>query len=112
MTSFREQLLLDEAVFLNPEEFAEEIEWNGTSQWWDPETSAWRPLLAVIDREEMDPREEMGVFSEQLRVFVSERMIARPVPEQEITLNGKPFYVHAVDAEGGMLEIIIFKHGA
>ncbi len=110
--TFKDQAVLDNEVFFDTVEFADEIEWCGARQWYDESIGGFRPITAVIGSDEHSGLPQEGVFGKETLVFIPAECIDAPVPDQEVTLNGERYIVRACENVGGTLEIELFAVGA
>ena len=90
--SLKDQMLGDISNFLNANEFAEEITYNGTE------------ITAVVEIGETDTKG--NTFSNDGRsdiasVWVAETDVPNPINGDEVTSKGKTWYVARVMEDGG-----------
>ncbi|MDH5525153.1 MAG: hypothetical protein OEY01_14350 [Desulfobulbaceae bacterium] len=99
MGTFKEQMAADAAVFTNPDEFGELVEFGGVSD-----------IPATIEDVDFDAAKHGydGFNIERKRMFVALADLPElPVPNQQKTLNGEYWTVGPVIDEDGMAEIIL-----
>ncbi len=97
MPAFKDQLAADAAIFTNPEEFGDLVEFDGTED-----------IPASVEDVEFDAAKHGydGYSIERKRMFVAEADLpVLPVPEQYPTLNGESWRVGSVITDDGMVEI-------
>ncbi len=106
--TLRDQLLLDQAVFLNEDDFGETVVIDGVS------------IVAVVDDDFTDeqtrgPSEiEVGVFARHKRLHFATGQIDRPVEGQRPILGtgatAEKWYVRRCTEAEGMLEVVLERH--
>lgn len=110
MMTFDDMLQDDnENLFLGGNEFEKPIEWDGETEWTDPVTQEVKPIKAVVEDGGEEEGMAEGVFLDRKTVFISSRMITKPVPDSYHTLNGGSYYVQSVSDDNGMLEIHLYR---
>lgn len=110
MTSFKEQVCDDIfAVFLNNEEFAEEMEINGerVRALWDDTMNPF----ALTGGKSTSPQ-GVGIIAESVILFVSEEDMDCPVPGEVLYVDGIGFTVNKSDPQMGVLRIEIERNTA
>lgn len=96
--SFKEQVAIDNASFINTGEFGVEILWNGT------------PVCADVADEEAESTEYHGVNIRTRTVTLAAGDVTAPVPDEFVTLDGERLRVKAVRQEFGLLEVIFYRN--
>lgn len=104
-TSFRDQLLLDRAVFLDLAEFGEAVVIDGV------------PVIAVRDDDltiarTQGPPQAEGLFAQRTILHLAAGQIPRPVEGQRLSVDGHHWYVRQVSEAEGMLELTLEQQEA
>lgn len=108
MSTFKAQLQKDaQDIFLNCEEFAEMVNIDGVE-------------MPVIWGEESETGDEFysaavqsfGLNVETLTIYVLEGAMARPLPEQNLWIDGECWRVARVLPETGMLKLQLYRNTA
>ena len=107
--TFKDFLVEDLSVFFNPEEFAEEHEFEGTSV-----------LMVVVDddaedkqglvRAHADATDDVYVATKTL--YIQEGLVRRPRNKVPIMLDGVKYFVEHTNVSGGILKIVLTKFDA
>ncbi len=93
--SFKDQLIADMGIFLNANEFADWHDIDGKS------------ILCVVDEDKSSPVANDGVYVVRRHLIINQDDLGyRPVPKQEMTIDGDTFDV--VDCLGeGLIDVIL-----
>lgn len=103
MATFRDQLALDVgSVFLNAEEFGEEVTIDGVT------VTAVRDDDLTIERTK-GPKEAQGIFAQRRVLHLASGQIDTPVEGQRLLVGALRWYVEQVSEAEGMLEITLLR---
>ncbi|MDR2503776.1 MAG: hypothetical protein LBD82_05265 [Deltaproteobacteria bacterium] len=104
MNMFRELLSRDiDDVFLNPDEFAQEITLQGVSM----PAALEGPESLLTDGGRAGGRE--GVTYEMVTLRIKDGVIPRPASGREITFNGEIWFIQRVTPEMGLLTLELYR---
>lgn len=103
--TLKDEMALDlDEVFFNPDELAEEIDWNGAA------------ILAVPSGRtsetegEQENADEHGVLAQRRTLVIRDQDLdPMPVIWEEILLNGEPWYVEGIEPREGAQKITLMR---
>ena|GEM_PF-2727679 len=105
--TLKDEMALDlDEVFFNPDELAEEVDWNGAA------------ILAVPsgnseNERGMENAEEHGVLALRRTLTIRDKDLDPvPVVWEEILYNGEPWYVETIEPRSGAYKITLMRDGS
>jgi hypothetical protein len=110
MRTLKEQIALDRFVFLNPEEFGEEISIDGVPCLGSWDEKAEQPVRQYFGAGMEDV---MGVFTRERVLFFMRAdggSLRTPVPGQELNVDGIRWTVRDAKREAGIIELNLYRN--
>ena len=108
MRSLKEQMQLDaSAVFMNPDEFAEEMNINGV-----PVLALWDDTLQSLGTNSQTDPTGFGITLQTAVLFVLAEDFACPLPDEEIVVEGERYTVVKAAPQSGILRLELERHTA
>ena len=108
MSLFKEILRKEaRSVFMNPDEFAEEMDINGA-----PVLALWDDTLQPLGANSQTDPTGFGVTLQTAVLFVLAEDFACPLPDEEIVVEGERYTVVKAAPQSGILRLELERHTA
>lgn len=108
MRTLKEQMPLEaRRVFMNPDEFAEEMIINGL-----PVPALWDDSLRPLGTNSQSDPTGFGVTLQTAVLLVSAEDFARPLPNEKIVVQGIRYTVLKAGPQSGILRLELQRHTA